>query len=111
MIRFKIDKESTEFIDSAKRMYVFNSDGIAIRIALSLSLAQGKLFDNYEDSLPRNGREYTQTNNTFGKIINGVDNYIIYKAILNQHYKKELYESEFIKLFKLHVLIFGKRVL
>lgn len=104
MIRFKIDNESTDFIDSVKRMYDLNSDGTAIRIALSLSLAQGKLFENEEDNLPRNGREYTQTNNTFGKIINGVDNYIIYKAILNQHYKKELYESEFIKLFKLHLV-------
>jgi DNA sulfur modification protein DndE len=104
MIRFKIDQESTEFIDSVKQMYNFNSDGIAIRIALSLSLIHNNKFENKEDNLPRNGREYTQTNNTFGKIVNGVDNYIIYKVILNQHYKKELFENEFIKLFKLHLV-------
>jgi len=104
MIRFKLDIDSTNFIDSTKTLYNFSSDGLIIRISLSLSLAYNKNFDIENENMPRNGREYTQTNNTFGKTVNGVDNYVIYKALLNQHYKKDLLESEFIRAFKLHLV-------
>lgn len=103
MIRFKLDAESTEFIDYIKQIYKYNSDGNVIRIALAMSLFNGKKFSLEEDNFQRNGREYTQTNNTFGRIVNGVDNYIIYKAILCQHYSKDLYDAEAIIAFKSHL--------
>ena len=103
MIRFKIDSESTEILDRITTIYNFKRDTITGRIALSLSLEKGKTFTDDVLNLPQNGREYTPTSNIFGRLINDIDNFVIYKAIFDQHYKKELSENEFIKLYKLHL--------
>ena len=103
MIRFKIDLESTEMLDRITTIYNFKRDTITGRIALSLSLEKGKTFSDDVLNLPQNGREYTPTSNIFGRLINDIDNFVIYKAIFDQHYKKELSENEFIKLYKLHL--------
>ena len=103
MIRFKIDLESTEMLDRITTIYNFKRDTITGRIALSLSLEKGKTFTDDVLNLPQNGREYTPTSNIFGRLINDIDNFVIYKAIFDQHYKKELSENEFIKLYKLHL--------
>lgn len=103
MIRFKIDLESTELLDRITTIYKFKRDTITGRIALSLSLEKGKKFTLETPSLPQNGREYTPTSNIFGRLINDTDNFIIFKSIINQHYKRELSESEFINLYKLHL--------
>jgi len=103
MIRFKIDIESTELLDKITNIYNFKRDTITGRIALALSINKGNTFNNTDD-LPQNGREYTPTSNVFGRIINDTDNFIIYKAIFDQHYKKDLTEREFIKYFKHHLL-------
>lgn len=103
MIRFKIDSESTELLDRITNIYNFKRDTITGRIALSLSIEKGHLFHENENNLPQNGREYTPTSNIFGRLINDIDNYIIYKAIFDQHYNKELSEAEFIKLYKFHL--------
>lgn len=103
MIRFKIDLESTEILDRITSVYNFRRDTITGRIALSLSLEKGKIFTNEDINLPQNGREYTPTSNIFGRLINNVDNFVLYKTIFDQHYKKELTEESFIKLYKLHL--------
>ena len=103
MIRFKIDSESTELLDRITNIYNFKRDTITGRIALSLSIEKGRLFHENENSLPQNGREYTPTSNIFGRLVNDVDNFTLYKTIFDQHYNKELTESEFIKLYKLHL--------
>lgn len=103
MIRFKIDSESTELLDRITNIYNFKRDTISGRIALSLSIEKGRLFHENENSLPQNGREYTPTSNIFGRLVNDIDNYTLYKTIFDQHYNKELAENEFIKLYKLHL--------
>lgn len=103
MIRFKIDNESTELLDRITSIYNFKRDTITGRIALALSINKGKLFDENENGLPQNGREYTPTSNIFGRLVNDIDNYILYKTIFDQHYAKELSENDFIKLYKLHL--------
>lgn len=103
MIRFKIDSESTELLDRITNVYNFKRDTITGRIALSLSIEKGRLFHENENSLPQNGREYTPTSNIFGRLVNDIDNYTLYKTIFDQHYGKELTENEFIKLYKLHL--------
>ncbi len=103
MIRFKIDSVSTELLDRITTIYNFKRDTITGRIALSLSLEKGKVFNEDGLNLPQNGREYTPTSNIFGRLINDVDNFVLYKAIFDQYYKKELLENEFIKLYKLHL--------
>ena len=95
MIRFKIDLESTEILDRITSVYNFRRDTITGRIALSLSLEKGKIFTNEDINLPQNGREYTPTSNIFGRLINNVDNFVLYKTIFDQHYKKELTEESF----------------
>lgn len=103
MIRFKIDLESTELLDRITTIYNFKRDTITGRIALSLSIEKGKSFTNDVPTLPQNGREYTPTSNIFGRLVDDVDNFVLYKTIFDQHYRKELSEDEFIKLYKLHL--------
>ena len=103
MIRFKIDNESTELLDRVTNVYNFKRDTITSRIAIAISINNGKLFDENENSLLQNGREYTPTSNVFGRLINDTDNYVLYKTLFDQHYCKELSEFEFIKLYKLHL--------
>ena len=45
MIRFKIDSVSTELLDRITTIYNFKRDTITGRIALSLSLEKGKVFN------------------------------------------------------------------
>ena len=103
MIRFKIDTESTELLDRITTIYNFKRDTITGRIALSLSIENGSLFNEREDKLPQNGREYTPTSNIFGRLINDEDNFTLYKTIFDQYYKKELSSPEFINLYKFHL--------
>lgn len=103
MIRFKIDSDSTELLDRITNIYNFKRDTITGRIALSLSIEKGRLFQENENSLPQNAREYTPTSNIFGRLVNDIDNFTIYKSIFDQHYNRELTENEFVKLYKLHL--------
>jgi len=103
MIRFKIDSTSTELLDKITRIYNFKRDTITGRIALSLSINNGTIFKINNDDLLQNGREYTPTSNIFGRLINDTDNFIIYKAIFDQHYDQDLSEKDFIKYYKHHL--------
>lgn len=103
MIRFKIDQESTELLDKITNIYNFKRDTITGRIALALSISKGRYFSDNDNVLLQNGREYSPTSNLFGRLINDSDNYVLYKAILDQHYRRDLSEIDFIKLYKLHL--------
>lgn len=103
MIRFKIDNDSTDLLDRITNIYGFKRDTITARIAISFSLNKGSHFDLSLENLPINGREYTPTSNFFGKIIEGADNYLIYKTLMDQHYQSILSENDFIKLIKFHL--------
>lgn len=103
MIRFKIDTESKDLLDKITNIYKFKRDTVTARIALSLSLQRGRIFGNDVESLPQNSREYTPTSNIFGSYVKNIDNFPIYKAILDQHYSRSLRNDEFVRLYKLHL--------
>jgi len=103
MIRFKIDSQTTEILDSITKLYNFRKETIIIRISLALSLKWGIRIVEDEKSILQNGREYSPTSNVFGKLINDTDNYQIYKTIFDQYYEKVLTESDFIKILKFHL--------
>lgn len=103
MIRFKIDLKSTELLDRITTVYNFRRDTITSRIAIAISIESGKLFSDEEPNLLQDGREYTPTSNIFGRLVNDTENFILYKSVFDQHYKKDLTESEFIQLYKHHL--------
>lgn len=103
-MRIRVSKENDILSDRIKNLYGFKSEGIVPRIAFSLSIQTGKLF-NLEDgiSLSSDGRDFRDDRGLFGTIIGGTSNTIIFKTVLDQHYNKTTYEDEFIKLFKQHL--------
>lgn len=103
-MRIKISKQNEEIIDKLKSLYKFKAEGIIPRIAFSYSIQQNKKFDLEKDIVPSaDGREFRDDRGLFGTIVEGRTNYPIFKAILDNHYKKSLYEDEFSKLFRLHL--------
>jgi len=103
-MRIKISKQNEEILDKLKSLYRFGSEGIAPRIAFAYSLQNNKKFDLQIDVVPSSdGREFRDDKGLFGTVIDGRTNYPIYKAILEQHYQRSLYEDDFSKLFRLHL--------
>jgi DNA sulfur modification protein DndE len=103
-MRIKIDKYSEERIDKIKSIYKFNSETVVPRIAFAYSIHTNKRFDLLNDAIPKSdGREFRDAKGLFGSIINDVSNFPIYKSILDTHYKSNLFEDDFAKLFKLHL--------
>jgi DNA sulfur modification protein DndE len=103
MIRFKLDKDTTDSIDKITSIFNFSKETVAIRICFAYSIQQSKRYvlDNLVPS-PSNGREFLPTSNVFGKIINDRDNFIIYNSVLSVHYGMEINLELCAKLFKLH---------
>ena len=98
----RIDEYSTVIIDRITSVYKFKRDTITGRIAIALSIESEEKFSN--DDIPeQNGRKYTNTSNLFGKIIADSDNFPIYKTIFNQHYNIDLTQSDFLRLYRLHL--------
>lgn len=103
-MRIKINKQNEEIIDRLKSLFKINSESIIPRIAFAYSLQTNKKFNLSVDIVPgSDGREFRDDKGLFGTIIEGRSNYPIYKAILEQHYRKSLFEEDFSKLFKLHL--------
>jgi DNA sulfur modification protein DndE len=103
-MRIKISKENDELLYKLKTLYNFKSEGIVPRIAFSNSLLLGKIFDAEKDVIPNSdGKEFRDDKAIFGNVIGNVSNTIIFKSILDQHYGRNTFEDEFIKLFKLHL--------
>ncbi|AFU67646.1 hypothetical protein P700755_000626 [Psychroflexus torquis ATCC 700755] len=103
-MRIKISKENDELLYKLKTLYNFKSEGIVPRIAFSNSLLLGKIFDAEKDVIPNSdGKEFRDDKAIFGNVIGNVSNTIIFKSVLDQHYGRNTFEDEFIKLFKLHL--------
>jgi DNA sulfur modification protein DndE len=103
-MRIKISKENDELLYKLKTLYNFKNEGIVPRIAFSYSLLSGEIFDIENEIMPSSdGREFRDDKALFGTIIGNVSNTIIFKSILDQHYNKNTFEEEFLKLFKLHL--------
>lgn len=103
-MRIKISKENDELLYKLKTLYNFKNDGIVPRIAFSNSLLSGKIFDIENDIIPSSdGKEFRDDKAIFGTVIGNGSNTIIFKSILDQHYGRNTFEDEFIKLFKLHL--------
>lgn len=102
-MRIRISKRNNELIDKINNLYGFKSTSIAPRIAFSKSIIDNKRFDLEVDSLPpSDGMDFRDEKGLFG-MINGQTAFVLYKSILDQHYKKYLLESEMESLFKLHI--------
>lgn len=103
-MRIKISKENDELLYKLKTLYNFKNDGIVPRIAFSNSLLSGKIFDVEKEAIPSSdGKEFRDDKAIFGTVIGNGSNTIIFKSILDQHYGRNTFEDEFIKLFKLHL--------
>lgn len=103
-MRIRISKQNDEIIDRLKSLYKFNSEGVVPRIAFAYSLQMNKKFDLIVDIAPSSdGRDFRDDRGLFGTFIEGRTNYPIFKAMLDQHYQRLLFEEDFVKLFKLHL--------
>jgi len=103
-MRIRISRQNDEIIDRLKSLYKFNSEGIVPRIAFAYSLQTNIKFDlNVEVTPSSDGKDFRDDRSLFGTIVEGRSNYPIFKAILEQHYQKSLFEEDFSKLFKLHL--------
>jgi len=92
-MRIRISKHNDNVIDRIKLIYKFNSEGIVPRLAFSYSIQTNKHFDINVDVAPSSdGREFRDDRGLFGTIVDGRSNYPIFKAILDKHYNKSLYE-------------------
>ena len=103
-MRITLSKENDEILYNLKRLYGFKNEGIAPLIAFAWSLQTGKYFDLENENIPKSdGKEFRDDKALFGTLINDTSNVVIYKSILDQHYNKNTFEDEFVKLFKLHL--------
>lgn len=114
-MRITLSKEQDDMLYNLKRLYSFKNEGIAPRIAFALSLQSGKIFNLEEQPLVKSdGKEFRDDKGLFGTLVNEMPNTIIFKSVLDQHYSKNTFEDEFIKLFKLHLhhglMIWSKEV-
>jgi len=103
-MRIRISKRNDELIEKIKDLYNFKFEGIVPRIAFSYSLQLGKRFDLESVNIPSaDGKDWRDDRGLFGTSIGNRSNYVIFKALLDQHYDRLLYEDEFSKLFRLHL--------
>lgn len=103
-MRITLSKENDEILYNLKSLYGFKNEGIVPRIAFALSLQSNKFFNLENENIPKSdGKEFRDDKALFGTFINDISNVVIYKSILDQHYNKNTFEDEFVKLFKLHL--------
>lgn len=112
LIRFKLDQASHSRICQLQDYYGFD-DKVLSRLAIAISLINGDdFFTDTKLKLDNKGLEYTPTSNFFGNTVGGVDNTVLYHAILNQYYERELHEDnsenpnafkEFTQCLKYHI--------
>lgn len=103
MIRFKLNQDDTFLLEKLTRTYNFKTDTVTMRIAFSISLFSGSQFKEGSEYIGSNGKEFTPTSNVFGKYVQDEDNQVIYYAVMSQHYSKSLNNSDFVRLYKLHL--------
>ena len=104
VMRIRISKRNSEVIDHLTSLYNFKFDGIIARIAFTYSLQLNKRFEVAEDvSIGSDGKDWRDERALFGVSADEKSYYVNYKAMLDQHYNKNLTEDEFVKLFKRHL--------
>ncbi|MCC3308081.1 DndE family protein [Psychrobacter sanguinis] len=103
MIRFKLSQRTTEHLEKLTKLYDFKYETVTMRIAFAISLANDKRFSDEEQDNGKDGKEFSPTSNVFGRYINDEDNESIYYAVLCQHYDRALTNTDFTRLYKLHL--------
>jgi len=95
------EANKTVVYNLTKNKFQFKDDRTIAQIAIAFSLQQNKKF-TVEDfgSKDNKGKEYPDS--LLGEL-NRKSNNGIYKAILNQHYRRRLSEDDFSKFLKLHL--------
>lgn len=96
----EIDLLTVELTD----IYNFYNESVITRIAYVTSLSSGKKFDENEEKLGSDGKELRDVKTVFGTSQSGKSYFPIYKSLLDQQYERQINESEFEILFKLHLL-------
>jgi DNA sulfur modification protein DndE len=103
-MRIRISKRNSDVIDQLTTIFGFKYDGIIARIAFAYSLQLNKTWDPREDSLiSSDGKDWRDERALFGVSVEDRSNVAIYRAMLDQHYHRNLTEDEFVKLFKRHL--------
>jgi len=103
-MRIRISKRNSEIIDHLTSLYNFKFDSIIARIAFTYSLQLNKKFDLLDDlNISSDGKEWRDERALFGVSADEKLYYVNYKAMLDQHYIKNLTEDEFVRLFKIHL--------
>jgi DNA sulfur modification protein DndE len=103
-MRIRISKRNSDVIDHLTSLYNFRFDGIIARIAFNYSLQLNKKFQVDDDiQIGSDGKDWRDERALFGTSSDEKSYFIIYKALLDQHYSKNLTEDDFVKLFKRHL--------
>jgi len=98
----KTSSENRINISRLTSLYKFKSEAVIARIAINYSLQLNRHFKLNEDSILDNeGKEYKDE--TLYGYLGDHPNKVIYKALVEQHYNKNLNESDFNRLIKLHL--------
>ena len=103
-MRIRISKSSSDSIDHLTGLYGFKFDRVIARIAFAYSLQLNKKFEALEEqAFPSDGKDWRDDRALFGNSADDRSYYIVYKALLDQHYSKSTTEDEFVLLFKSHL--------
>ena len=98
----KTNKENRVIVTRLSSLFKFRNEAIISRIAINYTLQLNKKFDLDKISIFDNeGKEYKEE--TLFGILGENSNYPVYHALFDQHYEKNLTETEFSKLVKLHL--------
>jgi len=100
--RIKISDQNQDIIRKLTNLFNFSHEGIISNISISVSLQSNYHFDLEHAENTNTTGQYVRAEIFFGKM-SGISNYIIYKALFDQHYRRNLSEKEFAKLVKLHL--------
>jgi DNA sulfur modification protein DndE len=103
-MRIRISKRNSDVIDHLTSLYNFRFDGIIARIAFNYSLQLNRKFQVDDDiQIGSDGKDWRDERALFGTSSDEKSYFVIYKALLDQHYSKNLTEDDFVKLFKRHL--------
>jgi DNA sulfur modification protein DndE len=103
-MRIRISKRNAELVDYLTNLFSFKFDGIIARIAFTYSLQLNRRFDVNEDfQIGSDGKDWRDDRALFGSSSDEKSYFVIYKALLDQHYRMICTEDEFVKLFKRHL--------
>ncbi len=103
-MRIRISKRNSELVDNLTSLYNFRFDGIIARIAFAYSLQLNRRFNIEDDSqIASDGKDWRDERALFGSSVEEKSYLVLYKTLLDQHYRRNLTEDEFVKLFKKHL--------